>query len=179
MIARRWLCCVLTLSAAVFAEKIPLNNQGYFVKYRIINTAGSYYSIVCLIFINYNSLKTVCPYYKINIGEIYMYNIGKRLRELRTAAQLTQEQTAMTANITPAFLGQIERGEKNPTVVTVEKLCGVFRMSLSEFFSDCKYRSTGDVQIDKIVALLSHCSEDEKSEILRLLRSVLRFRSIE
>lgn len=108
-----------------------------------------------------------------------MYNTGKRLRELRNSAQLTQEQTAMAANITPAFLGQIERGEKNPTVVTVEKLCGVFRISLSEFFSDCEYKADGDVQIDKIAVLLSRCSDDEKSEILRLVKSALRLRNIE
>lgn len=40
------------------------------------------------------------------------YNMGRRLRELREQAQLSQEQTALATNITPAYLGQIERGEK-------------------------------------------------------------------
>ena len=43
------------------------------------------------------------------------YNIGLRLRNLRKTARLSQEQTALAANITPAYLGQIERNEKtNP-----------------------------------------------------------------
>ena len=65
------------------------------------------------------------------------YNIGLRLRNLRKAARLSQEQTALAA-ITPAYLGQIERNEKNPTILTIEKLCTVFNISLSEFFSNHK-----------------------------------------
>lgn len=40
------------------------------------------------------------------------YNIGLRLRNLRKAARLSQEQTALDANTTPAYLGQTERNEK-------------------------------------------------------------------
>ena len=72
------------------------------------------------------------------------YNIGLRLRNLRKAARLSQEQTALAANITPAYLGQIERNEKNPTILTIEKLCTVFNISLSEFFSNHKPASNDD-----------------------------------
>ena len=107
------------------------------------------------------------------------YNIAKRLRELRLQAHLTQEQAAMAANITPAFLGQIERGEKNPTITTVEKLCGVFNMSLSEFFSNHKYESKGDPITDQVVVLLSRCSEEEKTELFHLFKTALKLRNLE
>lgn len=107
------------------------------------------------------------------------YNISKRLRQLRREAHLSQEQTALAANITPAYLGQIERGEKNPTIVTVEKLCSVFRLSLSEFFSDHKYNSADDEIIDQISALLANRSEQEKQEVFRVFKSVLKLRDLD
>lgn len=107
------------------------------------------------------------------------YNLSKRLRQLREQAHLSQEQTALAANITPAFLGQLERGEKNPTVITVEKLCKVFRMSLPEFFSDHEYDSSGDAITDQITALLTNRSEKEKQELFRLLKSSLKLRDLD
>lgn len=107
------------------------------------------------------------------------YDISKRLRQLRKQAHLSQEQTALAANITPAFLGQLERGEKNPTVLTVEKLCGVFGMSLSEFFSDHEYDSSGDAVTDQITALLINRSDTEKQMLFRLLKYGLKLRDLD
>lgn len=64
------------------------------------------------------------------------FSIGKRVRELRLQNHLSQEQLALTAEITTAYLGQIERNEKNPTVSVVAKLCNALGIQLSEFFSE-------------------------------------------
>ena len=47
------------------------------------------------------------------------FRIGNRVRELRLACGLSQEQLALEANITPAYLCQVERGNRNPTVASV------------------------------------------------------------
>ena len=51
------------------------------------------------------------------------FDFGQRLRFLRMQRSLSQEELALTAGITPAYLGMVERGEKNPTLITIEKLC--------------------------------------------------------
>ena len=107
------------------------------------------------------------------------YNIGNRLKELRGQAGLSQEQTALAANITPAYLGQIERGEKNPTVMTIEKLCNVFRISLPEFFSDHECNFTENAVINRITSLICNRSEKEKYEIYRLIKTALRLCDID
>lgn len=43
------------------------------------------------------------------------FSIGTRVRELRQANHMSQEQLAFASDITTAYLGQIERNEKNPT----------------------------------------------------------------
>ncbi|MDR3922243.1 MAG: helix-turn-helix transcriptional regulator, partial [Clostridia bacterium] len=101
------------------------------------------------------------------------YNIGLRLYNLRKAARLSQEQTALAANITPAYLGQIERNEKNPTILTIEKLCTVFNISLSEFFSNHKPASNDDVFLNRITVMLSNRTDVEKEKIYRLIKTAL------
>ena len=92
------------------------------------------------------------------------YNIGLRLHNLRKTAHLSQEQTALDANTTPAYLG---------TILTVEKLCTVFNISLSEFFSNHKPVSNNDAFLNRINAMLSNRSDVEKEKIYRLVKTAL------
>src|SRR5437879_4949208 len=48
--------------------------------------------------------------------------LGRRVRELRESAGLTQRQLAGASGISGVFLGTVERGEKAATVETIEKL---------------------------------------------------------
>lgn len=106
------------------------------------------------------------------------YDIASRLRHLRKNANLSQEQVALSANITPAFLGQLERGEKNPTVVTIEKICGVFNISLSDFFSDQEYIWDNDATVHKTTVLLKRFSDAEKNEVYKIVKGMVRFKRL-
>jgi len=48
--------------------------------------------------------------------------VGARLKQLRRARRLTQEQLAERAGLSYKFVGQVERGEGNPTLTTLEAL---------------------------------------------------------
>ncbi|MBT2293448.1 helix-turn-helix transcriptional regulator [Paenibacillus albidus] len=43
-------------------------------------------------------------------------SIGENIRILRLKSGFSQEQLALSAGVNPAYIGQIERGEKNPTI---------------------------------------------------------------
>ena len=60
---------------------------------------------------------------------------GKRLRELRTAKGYSQEQLAEKATLHWTYIGGIERGERNPTLINVEKLARALDISLPELLS--------------------------------------------
>lgn len=49
-------------------------------------------------------------------------HIGKRIRTLRLQTGMSQEQLALNATMNTSYLGQIERGAKNPTLPTLEKI---------------------------------------------------------
>jgi transcriptional regulator with XRE-family HTH domain len=48
--------------------------------------------------------------------------LGARIFELRSAAGMTQEQLADAAGLHWTYIGQIERGRRNPTYKNVRKL---------------------------------------------------------
>ncbi len=56
--------------------------------------------------------------------------IGENIRYLRKQRGLSQEQLALHADITPSYMGQVERGEKNPTVDVLSKIAQALGLSL-------------------------------------------------
>lgn len=48
--------------------------------------------------------------------------IGKQLREIRTASKLTQAQVAEKTGLTDGMVSHIEKGIRNPTLETLEKI---------------------------------------------------------
>ena len=113
------------------------------------------------------------------MGNMNNYSIGKRVKELRSKNGLSQEQLALHAEIPTAYLGQVEREEKNPTVVTVGKICNALNISLSDFFSDQELSNTDeDVTSRQIDFLLKDLSPAEKQEILQIIKHAVNLKRL-
>lgn len=63
-------------------------------------------------------------------------NFGKRVRQQRILAQLTQEKLAEKADISLSFLGHIERGTRKASLDTVVKLANALRVSPNILLQD-------------------------------------------
>ncbi|MBO9494780.1 helix-turn-helix transcriptional regulator [Thalassotalea sp. G20_0] len=59
---------------------------------------------------------------------------GNRLRELRQEQCLTQEELSHRAGLNRTYIGDIERGEKNLTLASIEKLARVLGVKIRDFF---------------------------------------------
>ncbi|HEY6163160.1 MAG TPA: helix-turn-helix transcriptional regulator [Bacteroidia bacterium] len=59
---------------------------------------------------------------------------GKRLREFRKKAGLSQEQLANMAEIDRTYIPSIEKGERNVSITIVEKLARALKISEKDFF---------------------------------------------
>lgn len=66
--------------------------------------------------------------------EPILIKFGQRIRNLRKARGLSQEQLAELTGFHRNYIGMIERGERNPALVNIEVFANVFDMSLSELF---------------------------------------------
>ena len=62
-------------------------------------------------------------------------NFGNKIRAIRTELGLSQEQLADRAGLHRTYIGMVERGEKNVTLVNINKLADALGVSISELFN--------------------------------------------
>jgi transcriptional regulator with XRE-family HTH domain len=60
---------------------------------------------------------------------------GQRMSKLRKEAGLSQEQFAFKCGIDRTYIGALERGEKSPTLNTINKIAIALKISISELFN--------------------------------------------
>lgn len=59
---------------------------------------------------------------------------GTRLRQLRKAQKLSQEKVALKAGIDRSYLGGIERGENNVSLVNIHRIAEALGVEPAELF---------------------------------------------
>jgi transcriptional regulator with XRE-family HTH domain len=66
--------------------------------------------------------------------------LADAIRDLREVRELTQEEVAFAAGITPGSLSRIERARTNPTWTTVERIAAALDMSVVELAAESERR---------------------------------------
>jgi len=61
---------------------------------------------------------------------------GKAVRRLRAAQGFSQEAFANKAGLHRTYMGGLERGERNPTLITICRIARELGMSLAELFQE-------------------------------------------
>ncbi len=62
--------------------------------------------------------------------------LGKRVREYRLAAELSQEELGFMTGLDRTYISGIERGVRNPSVKNVEKIAKALKIKMKELFRD-------------------------------------------
>jgi transcriptional regulator with XRE-family HTH domain len=60
---------------------------------------------------------------------------GRRVRELRKKRGLSQERLGLEAGLDRSYMGGVERGERNVSLVNVEKIAKALRVKLQLLFT--------------------------------------------
>lgn len=58
--------------------------------------------------------------------------LGKRLKDKREQMQLTQEEFAFKCGLTKNYIGMLERGERNPSYLTLLQIARNLKVSLKD-----------------------------------------------
>lgn len=61
---------------------------------------------------------------------------GARLRQIRKAIKLSQEEVALRAGIDRSYFGAIERGEKNVSLINIHRIAEALGVGADELFGD-------------------------------------------
>ena len=60
--------------------------------------------------------------------------LGMRIRYLREQRKMTLEDLAFDANVNKNYLSDLERGNRNPTVKVLARICDAFNITLEILF---------------------------------------------
>lgn len=64
--------------------------------------------------------------------------IGEKIRMLRKSNNLSQDEVALASNIARSHYGEIDRGERNPTALTLIQIAHVLGVAVGELFPEQK-----------------------------------------
>ena len=62
--------------------------------------------------------------------------VGNRIRDIRRQQGLSLEALALKCEMSPSFVGHIERGLRCPTLHSIECVCNGLGISMAEIFMD-------------------------------------------
>ena len=102
--------------------------------------------------------------------------IGQRIRNYRTQKGLSQEKLAELAGCHPTYIGQLERGEKNATLESVEKIASAMDISLSELFDKLEKSGSNNIAA-KCYDLVASKNEAEQKQLYKMLQEMDKYKN--
>ena len=61
-----------------------------------------------------------------------LLKFGNKLREIRLDLKLSQNALAEKSGLHPNYIGMVERGERNPSLINIDKLAKALNIELFE-----------------------------------------------
>ena len=99
---------------------------------------------------------------------------GSRIRSIREAADLSRETAAERAGTGANYLGEVERGEKFPTLEMIERIATALEVPPSAFFEYEAEETDNQLLMAKIQQILSRLKTDQLQETLRVLKALFK-----
>lgn len=62
--------------------------------------------------------------------------VAKNVREIRTAAQLSQEEVAVRMGVEQTYVSGLERGVRNPTITTLYRAAKALNVKIIELLKE-------------------------------------------
>ncbi len=99
-------------------------------------------------------------------------HIGQRIRNYRVQEGYSQEKLAEISGCYPTYIGQIERGEKNATLESIEKIASSLKLPLSKLFEFLENESNDDNIPRECYEFILSKSKAEQEHILKILLEI-------
>lgn len=102
--------------------------------------------------------------------------IGQRIRNYRTEKGLSQEKLAEMSGCHPTYIGQVERGEKNATLESVDKIASAMGVPLSKLFEKMGEDSSDSIPL-KCYELVASKSKAEQEHLYKVLVEMDKYKN--
>ncbi|HET7117342.1 MAG TPA: helix-turn-helix transcriptional regulator [Hanamia sp.] len=68
--------------------------------------------------------------------------IGQRIKELREQANMSQKDLSYSADLDRSYIASIENGQRNVSIVNIEKIATALNVTLTDFFKPKYFENT-------------------------------------
>lgn len=100
--------------------------------------------------------------------------IGERIKNIRKSKNMSQETLAHECGLQPAYIGQLERGEKNATLKSINRIAQALGFTLEELFRNLQPISgNNDEILIKIYNLLQGRSVLDHKALLNVIDGLI------
>src|SRR5258708_1342434 len=99
--------------------------------------------------------------------------VGRRVHHIRKRAKLSIQEFADRTGYTPAFISQIEKGERKPSFEAITRLAKALAVPPSAFFKNQVGRPSAKELRQQIKRLLRRCSGPQLLQTYAVLNSML------
>ena len=73
--------------------------------------------------------------------------IGIRIKELRELKNMTQKDLAYASDLDRSYIASVENGQRNISIVNIEKIANSLKVSLKEFFNHKNFEEFQDLSL--------------------------------
>ncbi|ADQ06159.1 transcriptional regulator, XRE family [Caldicellulosiruptor hydrothermalis 108] len=105
-----------------------------------------------------------------------MFDVGKRIKELREQCGLSMSKLAKIAGVGQSTLSYIENGERSPTIDVIMKICNALGITLVEFFGGEEKTHLESPKVRELLVYAQKLSEKELEYLCRFLEEVSKER---
>lgn len=101
--------------------------------------------------------------------------VGAKIRELRNHKGWTQEQLAEQAGFYYTYIGSVERGEKNISLLNLQKIADALKVDMNELFAYAKEITVPSTKENTINELLEMMLKLKLTDLKKLKTIVKEF----
>ncbi len=100
--------------------------------------------------------------------------LGKRIKKIRKSRKITQQKLAEKVGLSDKYIGAIERGERSPSVKTLDKIANALGIGLSElFYFEEDYATSKETILQSLMDRLKKRDRDEIMVVSDVIKTIL------
>lgn len=97
---------------------------------------------------------------------------GRKIRAVRDAVPMSRELAAEKSGITPNYLGEVERGEKWPSLEIICAVATALNVSPAVFFEFEAQETDPGLLVQKLHRIVENRSSEQQQQALRVLKGL-------
>ena len=104
--------------------------------------------------------------------EINYHTVGLRVRRFRLERKITQEELAFQINTSAAYISNIERGRKKPSLQKLAEIADVLGVTLNDliYSGSSGYSFSNSKELNEMISL---CTPEKQQLLLKNLSAII------